>query len=67
MTSADSHLAAEAVPGVWVVASHRELGNEHGKPQPYVMDEGGLRTLVSRGLQPVCFPRMPAGRLPTTA
>lgn len=76
MTSADSHCAAataavtaglpaEAVPCVWVVASHRELGNEHGHPQPYtVMDEGGLRTLVSRGLQPVCFPRVPAGRLP---
>ncbi|WP_157271848.1 gamma-glutamyl-gamma-aminobutyrate hydrolase family protein [Azohydromonas aeria] len=58
-------LAAGRVPCVWVVSSHRELGNEHGHPQPYtVMDEVGTRTLLNRGLQPVCFPRVPAGRLP---
>jgi putative glutamine amidotransferase len=57
-------LVAERVPCVWVVASHRELGNEHGHPQKYtVMDEAGTRTLVNLGLQPVCFPRVPAGRL----
>ena len=57
-------LPAERVPCVWVVASHRELGNEHGHPQRYtVMDEVGTRTLVNLGLQPVCFPRVPAGRL----
>jgi putative glutamine amidotransferase len=47
-----------------VVASHRELGNEHGQLQRYiVMDEVGSRTLVNLGLQPVSFPRVPAGRL----
>ena len=52
------------VPCVWVAASHRELGNEHGHAQRYtVMDEVGTRTLVNLGLQPVCFPRVPAGRL----
>lgn len=57
-------LPAEQVPCVWVVASHRELGNEHGHPQRYtVMDEVGTRTLVNLGLQPVCYPRVPAGRL----
>ncbi|MGZ5847145.1 MAG: gamma-glutamyl-gamma-aminobutyrate hydrolase family protein [Ramlibacter sp.] len=57
-------LPAARVPCVWVVASHRELGNEHGHPQRYtVMDEAGTRTLVNLGLQPVCFPRVPAGRL----
>ncbi|HYF16697.1 MAG TPA: gamma-glutamyl-gamma-aminobutyrate hydrolase family protein [Ramlibacter sp.] len=57
-------LPVERVPCVWVVASHRELGNEHGKPQKYtVMDEAGTRTLVNLGLQPVCFPRVPVGRL----
>ena len=55
-------LAAERVPCVWVVASHRELGNEHGHPQRYtVMDEVGTRTLVNLGLQPVCFPRVRPG------
>jgi len=57
-------LPAARVPCVWVVASHRELGNENGHPQQYtVMDEAGSRTLVNLGLQPVCFPRVPAGRL----
>ena len=57
-------LAAARVPCVWVVASHRELGNEAGRPQRYtVMDEAGTRTLVNLGLQPVSFPRVPAGRL----
>jgi putative glutamine amidotransferase len=57
-------LPVERVPVVWVVASHRELGNEHGHPQRYtVMDEAGTRTLVNLGLQPACFPRVPAGRL----
>ncbi|KQW45441.1 MULTISPECIES: gamma-glutamyl-gamma-aminobutyrate hydrolase family protein [unclassified Roseateles] len=54
------------VPTVWVVASHRELGNEHGHPQQYtVMDEVGTRTLLNLGLQPVCFPRVPVARLPS--
>lgn len=53
------------VPTVWVVASHRELGNEHGRLQQYtVMDEVGTRTLLNLGLQPVSFPRVPAARLP---
>ena len=57
-------LVAGRVPCVWVVASHRTLGNEFGQPQQYtVMDEVGSRTLVNLGLQPVCFPRVPAGRL----
>ena len=53
------------VPCVWVVASHRTLGNEHGKPQMYtVMDEAGTRTLLNLGLQPVTFPGVPADRIP---
>lgn len=56
---------APPAPCVWVVASHRVLGNEHGHPQQYtVMDEVGTRTLVNLGLQPVCYPRAPVGRLP---
>ncbi len=56
----------DQVPCVWVVASHRELGNEHGQPQWYtVMDEVGTRTLVNLGLQPVCYPRVPPGRIST--
>ena len=52
-------------PLVWVVASHRELGNEHHRPQPYtVVDEGGLRALLALGLQPVSYPCVPASRLP---
>ena len=55
---------APAVPRVWVVASHRELGNEHGRPQCYtVMDEAGTRTLLNLGLQPVCYPGVPPERL----
>jgi putative glutamine amidotransferase len=47
-----------------VVASHRELGNEHGHPQWYtVMDEAGTRTLLNLGLQPACFPGVPPERL----
>jgi putative glutamine amidotransferase len=52
------------VPRVWVVASHRLLGNEHGHPQWYtVMDEGGTRSLLELGLQPVTYPGVPAERL----
>ncbi|WP_186510880.1 gamma-glutamyl-gamma-aminobutyrate hydrolase family protein [Caenimonas sedimenti] len=52
------------VPCVWVVASHRELGNPDGNPQCYtVMDEAGSRTLVNMGMQPVCYPRVPDERL----
>lgn len=51
---------ASSLPWVWVVASHRELGNEHGQRQCYtVMDEVGTRTLVNMGLQPVSYPRVP--------
>lgn len=54
-----------SVPVVWVVASHRTLGNEHGKPQMYtVMDEAGTRTLLNMGLQPATFPGVPADRIP---
>jgi putative glutamine amidotransferase len=57
--------APVAVPVVWVVSSHRELHNEHGQPQQYTLiDEAGVRTLVNLGLQPVCYPRVPPGRLP---
>lgn len=57
-------LPSERVPLVWVVASHRELGNEHGQPQWYtVMDEVGTRTMVNLGLQPLSIPRVPPGRL----
>lgn len=53
------------VPCVWVVASHRTLGNEHGKPQMYtVMDEAGTRTLLNMGLQPMTFPGVPPERIP---
>jgi putative glutamine amidotransferase len=51
-------------PVVWVVASHRELGNEHGKPQMYtVMDEAGTCTLLNMGMQPATFPGVPADRI----
>jgi putative glutamine amidotransferase len=53
------------VPCVWVVASHRLLGNENGKPQMYtVMDEAGTRTLLNLGLQPLTFPGVPPERVP---
>jgi putative glutamine amidotransferase len=51
---------------VWVAASHRVLGNEHGKPQMYtVMDEAGTRTLLNMGLQPMTLPGVPADRIPS--
>ena len=54
----------ERVPVVWVVASHRTLGNENAKPQMYtVMDEAGTRTLLNMGLQPATFPGVPADRI----
>jgi putative glutamine amidotransferase len=53
-------MSTPAVPCVWVVASHRELNNEHGQPQCYtLLDEAGTRTLANLGLQPVCYPRVP--------
>lgn len=52
-------------PCVWVVASHRTLGNEHGHPQMYtVMDEASTRTLLNMGLQPMTFPGVPLDRIP---
>lgn len=51
-------------PVVWVVASHRQLTNPSGHTQLYtVMDEGGQRTVLNMGLQPVCYPRVPPERL----
>lgn len=51
-------------PLVWVVASHRALGNEHRRPQPYtVVDEGGTRAAVALGLQPVSYPCVPPAHL----
>lgn len=56
----------DSVPCIWVVASHRELGNEHDRPQRYTLvDEGAERALLHLGLQPVCFPRVPPDRLST--
>ncbi|NUZ06996.1 gamma-glutamyl-gamma-aminobutyrate hydrolase family protein [Piscinibacter koreensis] len=56
--------APERVPCVWVVASHRQLTNEHGHCQPYTLvDEGGTRAVLSLGMQPVSFPHVPPGRL----
>ena len=53
------------VPRVWVVASHRELTNEHGQKQCYtLLDEAGTRTLVNLGLQPQSYPRVPPDRIP---
>src|SRR4051812_12712198 len=53
------------VPVIWVVASHRTLGIEHGQPQMYtVMDEAGTRTLLNMGLQPATFPGVPPERIP---
>lgn len=51
-------------PLVWVVASHRQLHNAHREQCYTVMDEVGTRTLVNMGLQPVCYPRVPADRIP---
>ena len=54
----------DGVPLVWVVASHRVLQNPSGHSQMYtVMDEGGQRTLLNMGLQPVCYPRVPPDRV----
>jgi putative glutamine amidotransferase len=53
-----------AAPLVWVVASHRQLTNPSGHTQLYtVMDQGGQRTALNMGLQPVCYPRVPPERL----
>ncbi|MGV3570959.1 MAG: gamma-glutamyl-gamma-aminobutyrate hydrolase family protein [Ramlibacter sp.] len=55
---------ATPVPCVWVVASHRILQNPSGHRQMYtVMDQGGQRTLLNMGLQPVCYPRVPPERV----
>lgn len=55
---------AARVPLVWVVTSHRELRNPSGHTQMYtVVDEGGQRTVLNMGLQPVCYPRVPPDRL----
>lgn len=55
----------DRVPLIWVVASHRTLGNEHGQPQMYtVMDEAGTRTLLNMGLQPATFPGVPPQQIP---
>jgi putative glutamine amidotransferase len=52
------------VPLVWVVASHRELENPSGHKQQYtVLDQGGQRTLLNMGLQPVSYPRVPPDRI----
>ncbi|MBK6004919.1 gamma-glutamyl-gamma-aminobutyrate hydrolase family protein [Ramlibacter ginsenosidimutans] len=52
------------VPTVWVVASHRLLTNPSGHTQLYtVMDEGGQRTMLNMGLQPMCYPRAPLERV----
>src|ERR1700710_2752728 len=52
------------VPLVWVVASHRQLTNPSGHTQLYtVVDEGGQRTVLNMGLQPVCYPRVPPERV----
>jgi putative glutamine amidotransferase len=54
------------VPLVWVVSSHRELVGPSGHKQLYtLMDEGGQRTILNMGLQPVSFPRVPPERLET--
>ena len=53
------------VPCIWVVASHRRSATSTAKPQMYtVMDEGGQRTLLNMGLQPMTYPRVPAERMP---
>ncbi|HEX2546221.1 MAG TPA: gamma-glutamyl-gamma-aminobutyrate hydrolase family protein [Ramlibacter sp.] len=55
---------APQVPRVWVMASHRLLTNPSGHTQLYtLMDEGGQRTMLNMGLQPVCYPRAPMERL----
>jgi putative glutamine amidotransferase len=53
-----------AAPLVWIVASHRQLRNPSGHTQQYtVLDQGGQRTVLNMGLQPVCYPRLPLERL----
>jgi putative glutamine amidotransferase len=55
---------ADAVPVVWVVASHRLLTNPSGHTQLYtVVDQAGQHTLLNMGLQPVCYPRVPPERI----
>src|SRR5690606_29150314 len=44
--------------------SHRQLTGPSGHRQRYtVVDEAGHRTVLNTGLQPVCYPRVPPGRL----
>jgi putative glutamine amidotransferase len=63
--SREEAISPEQVPRIWVVASHRQLDNENGHPQHYtVVDEGGTRAVLGLGMQPVSYPRVPAGRLP---
>jgi putative glutamine amidotransferase len=51
-------------PVVWVVASHRLLAGPSGYKQLYTLvDQVGQRTMLNMGLQPVCYPRLPAERL----
>lgn len=51
-------------PRVWVVASHRQLRNEYGRPQRYTLvDEGGALALCELGLQPLTFPHLPVERV----
>lgn len=57
-------MPGQEVPHVWVVASHRLLTNPSGHTQLYtLMDEGGQRTVLNMGLQPVCYPRAPLDRV----
>jgi putative glutamine amidotransferase len=54
----------DAVPLVWVVASHRLLVGPSGHGQLYtVLDEAGQRTVLNMGLQPMSYPRAPHERL----
>lgn len=52
------------VPVVWILASHRLMTGPSGFKQLYTLvDEGGQRTMLNMGLQPVSYPRVPPERI----
>jgi putative glutamine amidotransferase len=61
MTGAStSNTTGARIPVVWVVSSRRDLRNEHGHSQQYiVIDQGGVRALLKLGLRPVSYPGLP--------
>src|SRR4051794_33929767 len=57
-------IASPPVPCVWIVSSQRRLERPGSRPQQYtVMDHVGALTMTNMGLQPMCYPHVPAERM----